>query len=197
MLNRVKNNFGRFGLFYVLLAFSIGSSLDSVAAEKNKKAKLDTESKTFKNWSYSCEKNDADPKKKFCYISQVLSVESVEAKTKKKLTNRIADYKIGYFSSDKGGSVLKMVQTLPLGCLIQSGTAIIKDKSQIIAKGSYSVCYKEGCVAISEINEDIIQKIISSKESVVAFGSNENKQVNLQLSQEGLGEAFAYLKANK
>ena len=87
-----------------------------------------------------------------------------------------------------------------MGTLIQAGTAIIKqnkDKQEILAKGVYSICYTQGCIAVSDINDEIIDKIASDATSSLAFISSENKTLTLPISNEGLKEAFKYLKENK
>jgi len=152
--------------------------------------------KSFQNWSYMCEPANKDNKEKTCYIIQVVSIETIDEKTKKKISTKLADYKIGYFSNEKGKKVIKFIETLPLGSLIAPGTGIVNEKGEI-AKGAYSFCYKDGCIAITEISEEIVKKIISSEKSVIAFIANDGKQVNLPLAHEGLADAFKYLQANK
>ncbi len=178
----------------------ISIGLDKSGIDKNKKKSPEATSqvtnvKTFQNWTYMCEPQNKDVKEKTCYVVQVVSLESVDEKTKKKISNKIADYKIGYFQNEKGKKVVKLIENLPLGSLIPPGTGLINEKGEL-AKGAYAFCDKNGCVAISEINEDVVKKIATSEKTVVAFLGPDGKQINIPVAREGLDDAFKHLKSN-
>jgi invasion protein IalB len=185
MFNKIK---------FLAFTYFMLSSYNSMAVQ------ADQNSKAFSNWSYSCEVNQKDSKNKLCSISQVVSSKVKDEKTKKDVTNNLAIYKIAYFKSEKGKDTLKFLQTVPLGNSLQAGTAIItqnKEKQEILAKGIYTICYAQGCVAVTDINDEIIAKISSDANSSIAFVSSENKTLALPISNDGLKEAFQYLKKHK
>jgi invasion protein IalB len=196
MIFTPKNKILKLKFFTILTLLCIGfSSIVSGASKEPKPAVSD--SKQFQDWSYYCEQSDnKENKNKLCYIIQTVSAQAEDAKTKKSSSIKIADYRIGYFNSEKGKPELKMLQTVPLNVAIKPGTALIKNGSEIFAKASYTTCTQNGCTAVLDLSDEMMKKIVSSKSMEIGFILNQ-KQTNLPLSLNGLSDAFKYLKSQQ
>ena len=137
----------------------------------------------FGDWAASCKENK--DKKSTCHLFQ-----SLEASDESK--RKIASFKIGYFGSDS----LKIVEILPFGTNLQSGTAIISDdqNDKLLAKGQFVTCHEYGCVAHAELSEEDLNVILNATTNYVRIMSMEGKLINIPLSNKGLAEAIQSLK---
>lgn len=137
----------------------------------------------FGDWAASCKENK--DKKSTCHFFQ-----SLEAKDESK--RKIASFKIGYFGSDS----LKIVEILPFGTNLQSGTAIISDdqNERLLAKGQFVTCHEYGCVAHAELSEEDLNIILNAQTNYVRIMSMEGKLINIPISNKGLAEAIQSLK---
>lgn len=133
----------------------------------------------FDDWSVACTK---DGKKQTCFLSQVLS-------SKDDPQQRIAEFRVGYF----GDKVLKMIQILPFGVNLQSGTSIIAGE-KLIAPGKFTTCQQFGCIAVTDLSQESIDLILSSATNYVGMISAEGKQMNIVMSNKGLKEGIEALK---
>lgn len=143
-----------------------------------------TETQRFDDWAVVCEEyqNEKKEKGQLCYARQSLS----DKETKQVL----AEYRVGYFGDDKA---LKMIQILPADVSIASGTSLIADKDTF-APGKYTVCQNQFCIASAELSEEIVSKLISAKQTFLAFINSQGQQVNSLVSAKGLDMAVKALK---
>lgn len=161
---------------------------------------------TFGDWAVICEK---EGKKDVCFLSQVLTSKE-EAKDKNKKSEatvqRVAEFRVGSFvgpkddSKDNSGvaSDLKMIQVLPFGTSLQSGTSIIlsKDKTTI-APAKFTTCQPFGCIAVVDLKGDINKLLTAEGDIFVGIMTIEGKQINIPLSTKGLKEGLVALKLTK
>ncbi len=136
----------------------------------------------FGVWAVSCVKDDKD--KQVCMLNQQSQI------TKDDKVEILAAYKLGYLGSDKK---LVMVQILPLGSMLQPGTAIISNE-KLLAPGKFTNCPTQGCQALAEVPEDDLKEILNSSESFIGYVNLEGKQVSVPFSSKGLKEGLTALK---
>lgn len=162
--------------------------------DSNKGANTAATNNTFRDWVKSCAKDNNGAE--VCYLSQKVMAQKDQkgkkADDKKAATqvDTIAVYQIGYIGAEKK---LRMVQILPLGVNLPSGTSIVSNK-KLMAPGKYSVCINTGCQAIAEISETEIAEILAASDNRVAFMNAEGKQIDLPISVNGLKEGLEAIK---
>lgn len=142
------------------------------------------EGQKFDDWSVSCT-NDEN-KKQICLLNQQTQI------TKGDKIEILSAYQIGYIGKDKK---LMMVQILPLGSMLQSGTTLLSDK-KLLAPGKYSFCNAQGCQAFAELSKEDLKQIITGSSNFVSYINYEGKQVSVPLSNKGLKEAIDALNGN-
>ena len=99
-------------------------------------------------------------------------------------------YQIGYFGNDKK---LVMIQILPLGSMLQPGTAIIISE-KLLARGKFTNCSPQGCQAIAEMSESDLAEILNASQVSLGYVNMESKTVSVPVSNNGLKEGLAALK---
>ena len=121
------------------------------------------EGQKFGDWAVACTKDEKD--KQICLLnqqSQITQDDKVEV---------LAAYQIGYVGDNKK---LVMVQILPLGTLLQPGTAIISNE-KLLAPGKFTNCSTQGCQALAEISEDDLKEILNANRSLIGYVNPEGK----------------------
>lgn len=171
------------GLLAIGAALSFGKSSPVEAALKA--------GQKFDDWTIACDNasestNNKKNKqvKQTCYLTQAL-INKKDEKTQQ----TIAVYRIGYFNNAK---TLKIMQVLPLGVSLQTGTSIISSE-KLIAPGKFTTCYADGCLAVADIKKEDIETMLASKQNFIAMMSIEGKQINLPISPKGLKEGIEAL----
>jgi len=144
------------------------------------------EGERFGDWVVGCEKDEKN--KQVCFLSQVLTSKNEKDE---KNPQHIATFRVGYFGKAKE---VKMLQILPFGTSLQSGTSIILGKDMIIAPGKFTNCQAFGCIAVADLTKQDIDAIANATESYVGIISIEGKQINITMSAKGLKEGLAALK---
>ncbi|MES2215053.1 MAG: invasion associated locus B family protein [Pseudomonadota bacterium] len=138
------------------------------------------EGQKFEDWTVTCTKEN---KKEVCFLSQALS-------SKENPEQRVAEFRVGYF----GDKTLKMIQLLPFGVMLQSGTSIISD-DKLIAPGKFTTCQPVvGCIAVSELNKESLDTVLKSTANSVGLLTIEGQQINVVFSNKGLKEGIDSLK---
>jgi len=140
------------------------------------------EGQKFGDWAVTCVKDNNS--KQLCLLNQQSQI------TKDDKTQVLAVYQVGYVGNDKK---LVMVQILPLGSLIQPGTAIISNE-KLLAAGKFTTCSSQGCQALAEISENDLKEILNSNQSLIGYVNAEGNQVSVPFSSKGLKEGLAALK---
>ncbi len=176
-LNTKKILFTLSGLAMIALIVMFGRTYSVHAAVK--------EGEAFGDWTIGCEK---EGKKQSCFLSQVLTSKDPKDEKKQQV---VATFRVGYFAKSKD---LKMLQILPFGVSLQSGTSIILSKDKLIAPGKFTTCQQFGCIAIADMTKDDLELFAKSSETFVGMISSEGKQINIPISTKGLTEGLAALK---
>lgn len=145
------------------------------------------EGKKFGSWIVTCEKGEKN--KKTCFLTQSLSTPAGEDG---KSQQHFATFKIGYVSGSKD---LQMIQILPFGLSLQSGSSVILSSDKLVSPGIFTTCQPFGCIAIAKITDKDLSEITKSEEFFVGVMAAEGKQVNIKLDPKGLKEGVAALKA--
>lgn len=172
-----KGFFVVIGLTIIAGVFLLSQSSIVQAAKK--------EGTRFEDWVVNCtpKENNSDTPQT-CFLSQQIDLNQDDKK------QILAIYQIGYFGDKKD---LKIIQTLPLGVSIEAGTSIVASQD-LVAKGRYTTCISSGCQAVANISADDLKKILTSKETSVAFMNADGKQINMPISSKGLEKGLAYLR---
>ena len=136
----------------------------------------------FGDWAVSCTKVEGN--KKLCQLNQQSQI------TKDDKTEILSMYQVGYFAND---NKLMMIQILPLGSLLQPGTAIIVNE-KFIAPGKFTNCLSQGCRAIAEITESDLTEILKANQLQIGYVNIEGKTVSVPLSNKGLKDGLSALK---
>lgn len=144
------------------------------------------EGKKFGSWTVACEK-EANGKKN-CFLSQTLTTQTEENKN----PQHFATFKVGYLKSSKD---LQMIQILPFGINLQSGSSLIISGDKLVSPGVFTTCQSFGCIAVAQLKAKDFSEIIKSKEVYVGVLSLEGKQLNIKLDTKGLKEGVDALKA--
>jgi invasion protein IalB len=146
------------------------------------------EGEKFGSWVVACEKGEKN--KKICFLSQ--SVVRAAGEDQKSVQT-IATFNLGYFG---GSKELQMIEILPFGVNLQSGSTIILPENKLIAPGIFTTCQNFGCIAVAKISNKDLDEIASAKEAFVGILSAEGKQINIKIEPKGLKEGVAALKAS-
>ena len=166
-------------ILFVLSGIGLATVLALLGKTYYAEAKV-KEGQKFDDWGVACAKEND---KNVCFLSQVLT-------SKEDTKQRIAEFRIGYFD----GKTLKMIQILPFGVNLQSGTSIISD-TKLIAPGKFTTCQQFGCIAVvDDFTQEAIDQILSAEKNSVGIISAEGKQINVELSNKGLKEGLEALK---
>jgi invasion protein IalB len=175
MIIRYKLIFILSGLVIIGIGFFFGKEHIVQAALK--------EGQKFDDWTVTCTKDEK--KKQTCLLTQQIPVTTKDDKTQ-----IIAVYQIGYFGKDK---TLKMIQIVPLGINLQTGTSIISG-DKLIAPGKFVVCTAMGCQALADISDDDLNIILSNTQNFLGLMGSDGKQANISISNKGLKEGLEALK---
>lgn len=154
--------------FVFAMIFNLAKS-EYVEAAAKKGAK-------YGDWHLSCEEN------KKCVLSQILQLED-------KNNTKVAEYRIGYFGSDK----LKLLNILPFGVNLKQGPTLYGNQD-VLAEGEYTTCQAYGCIAYINLDEEILNKIYNAEKSYIAIKTVENKNLNIRFSAKGLKDAIKALQ---
>jgi invasion protein IalB len=136
----------------------------------------------FGDWAVSCIKDEGG--KKICQLNQQSQI------TKDDKTEILGAYQVGYFGDDKK---LIIIQILPLGSLLQPGTAIIVNE-KLLAPGKFTNCLSQGCRAIAEITENDLTEILNADQLQIGYVNLEGKTISVPLSNKGLKDGLAAIK---
>lgn len=161
-------------LIITFLFFSTKISLGNVANIHGKK---------FGDWVVECSKNEQS-KDEICILTQQVTIKQNDQQ------KPIALFQIGYFGPKKE---LKLIQTLPLGIRLDSGTSVISQK-KLIAPGKFVTCTTNGCQSVSLLSEEDLSSINSTTENFVAFMGLDEKQTTLPISTKGLKEGLKNIR---
>jgi invasion protein IalB len=144
------------------------------------------EGEKFGDWVVGCEKGEKG--KQICFLSQILTSQNEKDE---KNPQHVATFRIGYFAKSKE---LKMLQILPFGISLQAGTSIILGKDKLISPGKFTTCQAFGCLAVADLTKQDLESILGATEAYVGVMSLEGKQININLSTNGLKEGLEALK---
>lgn len=144
------------------------------------------EGKKYGSWIVTCEK-DADGKKN-CFLSQTLTSQSEEGKK----PQHFATFKVGYI---KGSKDLQMIQILPFGISLQSGSSLVLSEDKLVSPGVFTTCQTFGCIAVASIKSKDLKEIIDAKDVFVGVMTLEGKQLNIKIDTKGFKEGVEALKA--
>lgn len=175
MLTETKNNISKIFL-YILIVMS-----NCTTTHASSKINMDQK---FGDWTMNC-KAHTDGVSNICSVSQTL-----ESKDDSK--SKIASLKLRY---SKGG-VLKLIETLPFGIKLQSGSYIISagNDDNPIGEGEFITCHDYGCIAHALLDEEEVRIIVSSDRNVLRITSMEGKLVDIPFSNKGLKDALLELQ---
>ena len=152
--------------------------------------------KKFDKWSVVCQENlnqklqesqkdkNSQKAKQVCFLQQVLNI----TKDNKNQTQAVFNF---VYKEDKKN--IKMIQILPLGFNLQSGTGILSGE-EIIIPGAYTFCLQSGCRAVAEISEENLATIFLNKNNAVISVNSENKKIKFPFYINGLKEGLNYIK---
>ena len=132
--------------------------------------------KKFKDWTVVCEKLPTT-QKEICNIFQNVSND------KGKVVMQIA---IGY---PPGKSEAQALITLPLGVLLQPGLEFKGGTAEAI-RVPFSVCVKNGCVAIATLNAGIIKGMKVGTKGGIKFAAGPKQIIEVPVSLSGFTAAF-------
>ena len=136
--------------------------------------------KKFKDWMVVCEKLPAS-QKEVCNIFQNVTND------KGKVVMQIA---VGYPPESEQPQALV---TLPLGVMLQPGIEFKAGNAEA-DRFPFSVCVKNGCVAIVKLDADTIKGMKTGKDGTVKFAAAKNKIIEVPISLNGFTAAFKSLK---
>ena len=161
----------RSGLTLILL-LSIGLVSNAQAKPEN--------GKKFKDWTVVCEKMPSTGEK-ICNIFQNVTND------KKKVVLQVA---IGY---RPGSSEVQALFTLPLGILLQPGIEF-KGGTAKAVRIPFSVCVKNGCVAITKLESATVKGMKAGDKGSVKFAAAQKQILEIPVSLSGFTAAFNSLK---
>lgn len=136
--------------------------------------------KKFKDWAVVCEKMPSSGKE-ICNIFQNVTND------KKKVVLQVA---VGY---RPGTSEPQALFTLPLGVLLQPGIEF-KGGSAEAVRIPFSVCVKNGCVAITKLEAGVIKGMKAGTKGSVKFAAAQKQIIEIPVSLSGFSAAFNSLK---
>ena len=136
--------------------------------------------KKFKDWTVVCEKLPKSGKE-VCNIFQNVNNE------KKKTVLQVA---IGYLP---GMDKPQILLTVPLGVFLEPGLEFTPGNGKAV-RLPFKVCVKNGCVAMSLLNEDAIKGMKAGTKGGVKFAVAKDKVIDVPVSLKGFTAAFNSLK---
>lgn len=163
----------------ILRSVLIFISLVSFTLAGNVQAKPEN-GKKFKDWTVVCEKIPSSGEE-ICNIFQNVTND------KKKVVLQVA---IGY---RPGSSEPQALFTLPLGVLLQPGIEF-KGGNAEAARIPFSVCVKNGCVAIAKLEPATIKGMKTGDKGSVKFAAAQKQIIEIPVSLSGFTAAFNSLK---
>ena len=161
----------RSGLMLILLL--------SIGLVSNAQAKPE-HGKKFKDWAVVCEKMPSTGEK-ICNIFQNVTND------KKKVVLQVA---IGY---RPGSSEVQALFTLPLGILLQPGIEFKGGTAEAV-RIPFSVCVKNGCVAITKLEAATVKGMKAGDKGSVKFAATQKQILEIPVSLSGFTAAFNSLK---
>lgn len=153
-------------IFMVLFSFVLVSNVQA-KPEQGKK---------IKDWTVVCEKLPKT-QKEACYVFQNVTND------KGTVVMRIA---IAYLPEKTKSQALI---TLPLGVLLQPGIEF-KGGAAEAFRVPFGVCVKNGCVAITELDDTIIKSMKSGTKGSVKFFVSQKKTIEISISLSGFTAAW-------
>lgn len=136
--------------------------------------------KKFKDWTVACE-TLPNSKDQVCNLFQNVTNETG------KVVMQIA---IGYPpKSDEAQAII----TLPLGVLLQPGIEFTAGTAKA-QRFPFSVCVKNGCVAIVKLDAESIKGLKAGTKGSVKFAAAQKKIIEIPVSLSGFTAAFKSLK---
>ena len=136
--------------------------------------------KKFKDWTVVCEKMPSTGKE-LCNIFQNVTND------KKKVVLQVA---IGYRPDSSEPQALF---TLPLGVLLQPGIEF-KGGTAEAMRIPFSVCVKNGCVAITKLEPATIKGMKAGTKGGVKFAAAQKQIIEIPVSLSGFTAAFNSLE---
>lgn len=129
-------------------------------------------------WAIRCdEKGDG-----YCEIFQRL--------VSKENNQRVIEFAIGYPDKEKDAQV---VIILPFGILLTEGVSVKIDDTQL-GKLPVRTCTEAGCILLTAMDKDVVNKLISAKSLTIGFADMQSKPVNLSLSLDGFANKLKEIK---
>jgi len=136
--------------------------------------------KKFKDWTVVCEKLPSSGEE-ICNIFQNVSNDQ------NKVVLQIA---IGF---PPGQDRPQALITLPLGVLLQPGIEFAGGTAKAV-RVPFSVCVKNGCVAIMKLEDDVIKGMKAGTKGSVKFAAAQQKIIEIPVSLSGFSAAYKSLK---
>lgn len=145
------------------------------------------ENQKFGDWTMHCKNNEPSKDGELitkCSISQTLASRNEEK-------SKIASLKLRY-SND---GILKLIEVLPFGIKIQSGSYIISGSNdpKPLASAEIVTCYDYGCIARIDLSQEDINSITNSDNNVLRLTAVDGQLVDIPFSNKGLKEALSEL----
>ncbi|MDX1924338.1 MAG: invasion associated locus B family protein [Rickettsiaceae bacterium] len=165
------------GSIWAILFIANANSILASATEKK-------DEKLFGDWKVVCSKSK-DGKKNKCVAEQGLTTKKDDKDV------LVASYRLEM--NDK--REMKLIEILPLGAYLESGTAIVAD-GRMVSPGKFISCLGDGCIALAEMTEGDLEILLSSKNTAIGVLSSEGAQNNLPFSTNGLRLAIAELRSS-
>lgn len=162
----------KFGLSLLLVVSISQFSLIAFSAPKD--------GERIEDWTVSCKTKEG---KTTCSVFQIL-----ESNDEKK--EKVASIKI--YSSEEG--VFKVVEVLPFGVNIKSGSSIICDGKNVVANGEFITCYDHGCVAHALMSKEDLEVVLNSKSNHIRVVSINGKVVDIPFYNNGLKSALEIIE---
>jgi len=129
-------------------------------------------------WVSRCNKN-IEGKEKYCEIYQRLIV--------KETNQRMVEFAIGY---PEGSSEARGVLILPLNILLPKHVEIQIDNGKLFSAQIHH-CLQNGCYALLNLPEEILNKMRKGSEVTIAFYAANNQRVAINMSLAGFTKALA------
>lgn len=172
-------------VFFIISGVAIAITIILLGSNFRADAELKNGAK-FGQWIVVCEEQKIDDKKTETVCS--LAQETVNEDKKVVTSSRVQ-----YNAKDKN---LQFVYSLPLGVALKPGAAIVADK-ELYLPANFISCFSSGCLAVAELKNEDLQKIVKAKETAIGFMLYNGQTVNVPLNTDGLERGIAALKAAK
>jgi invasion protein IalB len=161
------------GLFTVIVSILATMPLQSEAKDKIQ---------NFKDWARKCEKPQG-AKEKICFIFQQVSSGEDD--------KILADAAITYLPKAKKPV---MIITLPLGVFLPAGIMLKIDDDNETAQAPFLQCINIGCRTRLQLTDKLITKMKGGNKMIVAFYTQEQKQLAFPISLRGFTAAIGSIK---